>query len=176
MLLDKPIAVRYADRSTNPKATVSTQAHLTTEIDGKPCQIQTLVTELSSKDMILGIPFLEQHNLDIDWNQRTFKWRETIPLSKLIHSMNTPTSLASITLNLLAAEPSSETLEDDPRQYYDDLDLDHCSIKDEIQRIIEVNYKSTKATELAKTKPQSKAEVPKKFKQYTNVFDTKKSE
>jgi hypothetical protein len=47
--------------------------------------------------------------------------------------MNTPTSLTSITLNLLAAEPPSETLEDDPRQYYDDPDLDHFSIKDKIQ-------------------------------------------
>jgi hypothetical protein len=30
--------------------------------------------------------------------------------------------------------------------------------------------------ELAKMKPQSKAEVLQKFKQYANVFDTKKSE
>jgi hypothetical protein len=64
--LDNPITIRYADGSINPEATVQTCTNLETIIDGKPCQIQTLVTKLQGKDIILGTPFLEQNNPDID--------------------------------------------------------------------------------------------------------------
>ena len=47
-----------------------------------------LVTPLSSNQMILGMPWLERVNPDIDWKLRTLTYRHPIP--NIHHITNTP--------------------------------------------------------------------------------------
>ena len=50
------------------------------EINGKTTDVQLLVTGLGSQKIILGFPWLNEHNPDIDWKTGTFKWRTFRPL------------------------------------------------------------------------------------------------
>ena len=50
------------------------------EIDGRTMDTRLLVTGLGSQKIILGFPWLNEHNPDIDWKTGTFKWRTFRPL------------------------------------------------------------------------------------------------
>ena len=50
------------------------------EVDGKVMDIRLMVTGLGSQKIILGFPWLNEHNPDIDWKTGTFKWRTLRPL------------------------------------------------------------------------------------------------
>ena len=63
------------------------------EIDGRITDTWLLITGLGSQKIILGFPWLNKHNPDIDWKTGTFKWRTLQPLKvkryydKLAHSI-----------------------------------------------------------------------------------------
>ena len=50
------------------------------EIDGRITDIQLLVTGLGNQRIILGFPYLNEYNLDINWKTGEFKWRSFRPL------------------------------------------------------------------------------------------------
>ena len=50
------------------------------EIDGKLTDTRLLVTGLGSQRIILGFPWLNEHNPDIDWKTGVFEWRTLQPL------------------------------------------------------------------------------------------------
>src|SRR5215467_1722605 len=178
-----PITIRYADGSTNPKATVRAKANLTTEIDDRTCEIQTLVTELHGKDIILGLPFLEKYNPDIDWNTRTLQWQngpqEQLYIA-LMQTTNHPLTLNNLALDVLSNldHISKETLKTDPYPTNDYLDLDfnEFSLSEELQ----LNYKTTTAGKLAADHSQqhqkAKPKLPLQFRRYSKIFDEKQSE
>ena len=78
--LGKTITARNVDGTTNKTGTINSYVDLTMEINGKTTDVQLLVTGLGSQKIILGFPWLNKHNLDIDWKTGTFKWRTFRPL------------------------------------------------------------------------------------------------
>ena len=64
--LEKVITARNVDGTTNKTGTINTCVNLTMEIDGKTMDVQLLVMGLGSQKIILGFPWLNEHNPDID--------------------------------------------------------------------------------------------------------------
>ena len=78
--LKKAITARNVDGTSNKTGTINSYVDLTMEIDGKITDTWLLVTGLGSQRIILGFPWLNEHNPDIDWKMGTFKWRTLRPL------------------------------------------------------------------------------------------------
>ena len=71
---------RNIDRTLNKSGTITSYINLSIEIDGRTMDLQLLVTRLGNQRSILGFPWLNDHNLDIDWKTGEFKWRTLQPL------------------------------------------------------------------------------------------------
>ena len=71
--LKKAITAQNVDGTSNKTGTINSYVDLTMEIDGKITDTQLLVTGLGSQKIILGFPWLNEHNPDIDWKTGTFK-------------------------------------------------------------------------------------------------------
>jgi len=144
--------------------------NLTTEIDNRTCEIQTLVTELHGKDIILGLPFLEKYNPNIDWNTCTLQWQnepqEQLYIT-LMQTTNHPLTLNNLALNVLSNlnHISKEDFETNPYPTTDYLNLNfnEFSLSEELQ----LNYKMTTAGRLAADHSQhhqkAKSELPSRF-------------
>jgi hypothetical protein len=46
-------------------------------INGKKHTEQFLITELGNQKVILGLPWLQKHNPEINWKEGTLLWRTT---------------------------------------------------------------------------------------------------
>ena len=78
--LEKPIMARNVDGTLNKTGTITSYMDLMVKIDGRITDIRLLVTGLGSQRIILGFPWLNECNLDINWKTREFKWRNLRPL------------------------------------------------------------------------------------------------
>ena len=78
--LEKTITAWNIDGTPNRTGTINSCVDLTVEVDGKVMDIRLMVTGLGSQKIILGFPWLNKHNPDIDWKTGTFKWRTLRPL------------------------------------------------------------------------------------------------
>jgi hypothetical protein len=74
-LLATPYAVINADSISNKSGSIQESVRGYLEIGSHKSTNQMLVTDLGDKDMIIGMPFLRQHNPEIDW--AAGKWRFT---------------------------------------------------------------------------------------------------
>ena len=81
---------RNVDGTTNKMGTINSYVDLTMEIDRRTTDTQLLVMGLGSQKIILGFPWLNEHNPDINWKTGTFKWRTFQPL-KVKRYHNQPT-------------------------------------------------------------------------------------
>ena len=72
--LNKPVIARNVD------GTITSYVDLLLKVDGRTVNTQLLITELSSQQIILGFPWLREHNPDINWQTGEFKWQPLKPL------------------------------------------------------------------------------------------------
>jgi hypothetical protein len=47
------------------------------QVNGKTNMEQFLITGLGNQKIILGLPWLREHNLEINWKERTLQWKTT---------------------------------------------------------------------------------------------------
>ena len=80
--LDKSIPVYNVDGTRNISGEIEKKVVSTTEIFGNQRVEDFMITALGKQKVILGIPWLEKENPDIDWRERTLRWRT--PLRKAI--------------------------------------------------------------------------------------------
>ena len=78
--LEKSIMARNVDGTLNKTGTITSYVDLAVKIDGRIMDIQLLVTGLGNQKIILGFPWLNKHNSDINWKTGEFKWRNLRPL------------------------------------------------------------------------------------------------
>ena len=71
---------RNVDGTLNKTVTITFYMDLMIEIDRRITDIQLLVTGLGNQRIILGFPYLNEYNLDINWKTGEFKWRSFQPL------------------------------------------------------------------------------------------------
>ncbi|KAF9441192.1 hypothetical protein P691DRAFT_614048, partial [Macrolepiota fuliginosa MF-IS2] len=73
--LHHPIVICNIDSTLNKGKTITAKTEVTLNINRKDMNVSCYVTEIGEQTMILGLPFLKDHNPDIDWSQSTFQWR-----------------------------------------------------------------------------------------------------
>ena len=89
--LRRLIMARNIDRTLNKSGTITSYVDLSVEIDRRTMGLHLFVTGLGSQRIILGFPWLNKHNLDINWKTGEFKWRTLRPLKiKRYHDKPVP--------------------------------------------------------------------------------------
>ena len=78
--LNRPVTARNVDGTVNKAGTITSYVDLPLKVDGRTVNTQLLITELGSQRIILGFPWLREHNPDINWQTGEFKWRPLRPL------------------------------------------------------------------------------------------------
>ena len=75
--LDEPLIARNVDGTENKQGRITSFVDLTLEIGGRKMVTRLLVTGLGKQKIILGFPWLNEHNPNINWKTGEFSWRET---------------------------------------------------------------------------------------------------
>ncbi|KAF9439739.1 hypothetical protein P691DRAFT_622397, partial [Macrolepiota fuliginosa MF-IS2] len=63
-----PIIVCNVNGTLNKGKTITAKTEVTLNINQKDMNVSCYVTEIREQTMILGLPFLKDHNPDIDWS------------------------------------------------------------------------------------------------------------
>jgi hypothetical protein len=74
--LDEPLIARNVDGTENKHGKITSFVDLLLEIGGRTTNTRLLVTGLGKQKIILGFPWLNEHNPDINWGTGNFSWRE----------------------------------------------------------------------------------------------------
>jgi len=73
--IDHPIPVRNADGTLNSGGYIKNRIEFILRVGTHQERISADVTNIGGKQkLILGLPWLERHNPEIDWNQRTIRF------------------------------------------------------------------------------------------------------
>ena len=70
--LEEPLRVLNVDRTENKKGTIKDYVELNLEINRRKSLEQLMVTGLGKEQIILGFPWLTNHNPDINWKTGCF--------------------------------------------------------------------------------------------------------
>jgi hypothetical protein len=73
--LEYPITAWNVDRTKNKQGTIWYYTDL--QVNGKMNTEQFLITGLGNQKIILGLPWLQEHNPEINWKEGTLQWRAT---------------------------------------------------------------------------------------------------
>ena len=79
MKLEEPLrVVLNVDGTENKKGTIKDYVELNLKINRRKSleQLLVMVTGLGKEKIILGFPWLTDHNPDINWKTGQFSWRE----------------------------------------------------------------------------------------------------
>jgi hypothetical protein len=74
LALDKPIIVRNVDGTRNEAETLTHYVNVTLDIGDRLRHERLYVTKLGKQKIILGLPWLQRENPDIDWQLKTINW------------------------------------------------------------------------------------------------------
>jgi hypothetical protein len=77
MKLEYPITAWNVDRTENKQGTIRYYTDLDIQVNGKMNTERFLITGLGNQKIILGLPWLQEHNLEINWKEGTLQWRTT---------------------------------------------------------------------------------------------------
>jgi hypothetical protein len=74
--LETPIQAYNVDGTKNKRGTIKAYVKLDMEINGRKQRTQLLVTGLGKERIILGFPWLNEQNPEINWRTGKFSWRK----------------------------------------------------------------------------------------------------
>ena len=74
--LEKPLQAYNVDGNENKWGTIKYYVNLNLEINGRKMTMELLVTGLGKERIILGFPWLQEKNPEINWKTGKFSWRE----------------------------------------------------------------------------------------------------
>ena len=112
--LKEPIMARNVDGTENRLGKMTQFVNLDLTINKKTTKSQLLVSCLGKQKIILGFPWLNEHNPNINWKTREFKWRIPYPgLAWLLrkHQGKPPPLLRAKMLAWMAMEPKTKIME-----------------------------------------------------------------
>ena len=198
--LETPLRAYNVDGTENKRGTIKTYVKLDLEINGQTTATELLVTGLGKERIILGFPWLSEHNPDINWRTGEFSWRETRKRRYLrnvrgrkphpVAPLERAKQLARQALLPKQAipKPSIEEIPDEDEWRNktinptdDDTDLLISYIMGDMDKDIWINSKSTTATRIqAEINSQKKVlpleeQVPKEFHEFLDVFSEEKA-
>ena len=65
---------RNVDGTENKQGKITSFVNLKMEINKKQMNVQLLITGLGKQKIILGFPWLNKHNPEINWRTGAFTW------------------------------------------------------------------------------------------------------
>jgi hypothetical protein len=71
--LEYPITAQNVDRTENKQGTIRYYTNLDLQVNSKINTGQFLITGLGSQKIILGLPWLQKYNLEINWKEGTLQ-------------------------------------------------------------------------------------------------------
>ena len=74
--LEKPLQAYNMDGTKNKRGMIKYYVNLNLEINGRKTTMELLVTGQGKERIILGFPWLQEQNPDINWKTGEFSWRE----------------------------------------------------------------------------------------------------
>jgi hypothetical protein len=105
--LEYPITARNMDGTENKQGTIRYYMDLELQVNGKTNMEQFLITGLGNQKIILGLPWLQKHNPEINWKEGTLQWR-TMAMEEVLDKeehLNRPTNaLDKVLLEYLSME------------------------------------------------------------------------
>jgi len=75
--LEKPLKVFNVDRTSNKQGTIKHFVQLDITVNGRQEKIKLFMTGLGKQRIILGFPWLNKHNPEINWQTGELNWRTT---------------------------------------------------------------------------------------------------
>ena len=198
--LETPLQAYNVDGTENKRGTIKTYVSLELEINGRKTNTDLLVTGLGKERIILGFPWLNEHNPDINWKTGEFSWRETSRKQRFLRNvqgrkphpcgpLEHAKKLARQALGpkQTVPKPSIEEIPDEDEWKNktinptdNDTDLLISYIMDDMDKDIWINSKSTTATRIqAEINLQKKVlpleeQVPIEFHEFLDVFSEEK--
>ena len=74
MELETPVKAYNIDRTENKRGTIKSYVNLEFSLNGKHLKEKFYVTGLGKQKIILGLPWLREHNPEINWKTSKLKW------------------------------------------------------------------------------------------------------
>ena len=78
--LEEPMIAYNVDGTRNNRGTITSFIDLTVKINEQWMNLRLLIAGLGKQKIILGFPWLNEHNPDINWRTGEFSWRPRRPL------------------------------------------------------------------------------------------------
>ena len=179
--LEKPLMARNVDGTENKRVKITKYVNLNVTIHGWTKNIKMLVTGLGKQKIILGFPWLNDENPDINWKNGEFKWRPRPFKVKRVTGV-WPLDLAKTMARQALTTIVEEKDEDERRNRMlnplpeTDLAVLIATITHDPEDYLWINTKSTNATtiqaEINQKKPTVplKDQIPKEFHEFLDVF------
>jgi hypothetical protein len=153
--LEYLITAQNMDGTENKQGTICYYTDLDLYINGKTNMEQFLITRLRNQKAILGLPWLQKHNPEINWKEGTLHWRTTTMEEVL----------------------DEEEQFNRPINASDKVLLEYLGMENELW----INSKENLATKLASEANQKKPDltpeqlVPQEYHDYLDIFDEDKA-
>ena len=178
--LEEPLMARNVDGTENKRGKITKYVNLSVTIHGRTKNIKMLVTGLGKQKIILGFPWLNDENPDINWKNGEFKWRPrpfNVKRVTGVWPLDLAKAKARQALTTIVEEKDEEerlnrTLNPLPET---DLAILVATIMDDPEDYLWINAKSTNATaiqaEINSKKPTVplKDQIPKEFHEFLDV-------
>ena len=103
------MTARNVDGTINKLGMITSFVDLPIKVDGQTMDIQLLAMELGTQKIILGFPWLNEYNLDINWQTGKFKWQTLQPLKvKRYHDKASPEEKKEHPIRLVKVDDNLE--------------------------------------------------------------------
>src|ERR1700759_2442507 len=183
----KKITVRNVDGTRNNTGSITEETRVKYWIENQYFDEWFLVTSLGDQQIILGMPWLEQHNPKVDWEKKTVKMadenrgRSEFKINQLFSKMKNEKD--DVVINRITYETDFE--ERILASFdHEDTWLRIKTITDYLEGIEDESWVRVKQTfsqkfsqaAEAKKKTGEKTQLPKEYAQYASVFGKQESE
>ena len=170
--LEESLIARNVDGTKNKQGTITSYVDLDLTICGRTRKTRLFVTGLGKQRIILGFPWLNEQNPDIDWKTGKFEWRKEttrrpLKIKRYHDQIHESTGEVKKETQIETEEPPTQDV--------------RALIVEELEEIW-VNTKTTAATELRIQQDEGKAEIaledqiPREYHEFLDIFDEKKAD
>jgi hypothetical protein len=166
--LSQPIPVYNVDGTPNKRGIIEKFVKVTVEIKNRSKDYIFLVTALGRQQIILGYPWLEEENPDIDWRQQTIRWRTNERrniYTMFKHEYPEDVKDPEIVISYITGRPTDEEELTHIMASFIQDELTHESKEDWIKSRMSHSQRLGLEAEKAKAKPANEI-VPKELHEY----------
>ena len=164
--LEKPITIYNMDGTQNETGMITQYVDVNLQIGNRTTATRLLITGLGRQKIILGFPWFEEQNPEINWETGTLNWRM---------ENRTPATFIEVLDKEEYLNRTQNTLDEDKKSI-----ISFININGEFE-LVWINTKTNLAMDMASENNLKKQEcmveemVPKEYHEFLNVFSEEKA-